>query len=130
VDAIGFAIAWLPFRSPVRLVILVIAGLFVRSLSAMQTMDFGFKPDHVMNFAVDASEIGMTDAQTQRPGPKHPRSYPSARGRELRESRNRVPMGYFNNGGDRMIVDGAPVPDQSLRIEAQATTSFRPSISA
>ena len=47
------------------LVLLVVTGLFVRSLSAMQTMDFGFKPDHVLNLAVDANEIGMNDAQTQ-----------------------------------------------------------------
>ncbi len=46
------------------LVLLVVAGLFVRSLSAMQTMDFGFKPDHVLNLAIDANEIGMNDAQT------------------------------------------------------------------
>jgi hypothetical protein len=47
------------------LVLLVVTGLFVRSLSAMQTMDFGFKPDHVLNLAVDANEIGMNDAQTR-----------------------------------------------------------------
>jgi hypothetical protein len=47
------------------LVLLVIASLFIRSLSAVQTMDFGFKPDHVVNFVIDTNEIGMTDAQTR-----------------------------------------------------------------
>src|ERR1700733_6518318 len=47
------------------LVLLVVARLFVRSLSAMQTMDFGFKPDHVVNLAVDAHEIGMSDAEAR-----------------------------------------------------------------
>jgi predicted permease len=47
------------------LVLLVVAGLFVRSLSAMQTADFGFKPDHVLNFAVDPIEIGMNQEQTR-----------------------------------------------------------------
>jgi len=31
------------------LVLLVVAALFVRSLTAMETMDLGFKPDHVLN---------------------------------------------------------------------------------
>jgi hypothetical protein len=44
------------------LVLLVLAALFVRSLSAIQTMDFGFNPNHVMNFTVDANEIGMASA--------------------------------------------------------------------
>jgi predicted permease len=40
------------------LVLLVVAALFVRSLSAMQTMDFGFRPDHVMNFTIDSTRSG------------------------------------------------------------------------
>ena len=48
------------------LVLLVVTALFLRSLTAMQTMDFGFQPDHVLNLAVDANELGMTDAQSHR----------------------------------------------------------------
>ena len=47
------------------LVMLVVAALFIRSLSAMQTMDFGFKPDHVLNVAIDSNEIGMTDVEAR-----------------------------------------------------------------
>jgi len=39
------------------LVLLVVTGCSWQS-SAMQTMDFGFKPDHVLNLAIDANEIG------------------------------------------------------------------------
>jgi hypothetical protein len=47
------------------LVLLVVAALFVRSLAAMQTMDLGFKPDHVMNFAIDSHQIGLTDGEAR-----------------------------------------------------------------
>jgi hypothetical protein len=28
-------------------------------------MDYGFKPDHVLNFVIDAHEIGMSDAEAE-----------------------------------------------------------------
>jgi predicted permease len=90
------------------LVILVIAGLFVRSLAAMQTMDFGFKPDHVMNLAVDASEIGMTEAQTRDLYANLLARIHQVAGVDFVSHAGTVPMGYFGNGGDRMIIDGAP----------------------
>jgi predicted permease len=91
-------------------VLLVIAGLFVRSLSAMQTTDFGFKPDHVMNFAVDANEIGMTDEQTRHLAANIRARLHQIAGVEYVSHAGSVPLGYFGNGSDRMIVDGAPVP--------------------
>jgi putative ABC transport system permease protein len=92
------------------LVLLVIAGLFVRSLSAMQTMDFGFKPDHVMNFVIDANEIGMNDAQTRELAGNIRTRLHQIAGVEYVSHAGSIPLGYFGNGGDRMIVDGAPVP--------------------
>jgi len=92
------------------LVLLVVAGLFVRSLSAMQTMDMGFNPDHVVNFTVDANEIGMTDAQTRILAGNildHLRQLP---GVDSVSHASAVPMGYFGNDGDQMIIDGAPPP--------------------
>ena len=94
----------------VSLVLLVIAGLFVRSLSAMQTMDFGFKPDHVVNFAVDSNEIGMSDAQTSDLAQNILANLHQLAGVRFASHATAVPMSYFNTGGDRMIVDGAPVP--------------------
>ena len=100
------------------LVLLVIAGLFVRSLSAMQASDFGFKPDHVMNFSVDANEIGMTDEQTrQLAGDIRARLHQIA-GVQYVSHAGSVPLGYFGNGGDRMYVDGAPVPANPSELDA------------
>jgi predicted permease len=92
------------------LVLLVIAGLFVRSLSAMQTMDFGFKPDHVVNFVVDSIEIGMTDGQTRELATNIRARLHQIPGVAYVSHASSVPLGYFGNGGDRMIIDGAPIP--------------------
>jgi predicted permease len=97
------------FQLASSLVLLVIAGLFVRSLSAMQTMDFGFKPDHVMNFAVDANEIGMTDAQTRELTTNVIARLHQLGGVEHVAHANSTPFGYFNSG-DRLIIDGVPTP--------------------
>ncbi len=45
------------------LTLLIVAGLFVRSLRGVQRADLGFDPRHVLNFTLDPNEIGYTDAQ-------------------------------------------------------------------
>jgi predicted permease len=92
------------------LVLLVVAGLFVRSLTAMQTMDFGFKPDHVLNLCLDPSEVGMTDAQTRDLARSIEASLHQLAGVESVSHAGTIPLGYLNNGGDTVIVDGAPAP--------------------
>jgi hypothetical protein len=92
------------------LVLLVVAALFVRSLSAMQTMDFGFKPDHVMNFAIDSHQIGMNDGEARDLAANITANLHQLAGVDYVSHAGSVPLGYFNNGGDRMVIDGAPVP--------------------
>lgn len=45
------------------LLLLIVAGLFTRSLGKAQQMDLGFNPDHVLNFSVDIQQIGYKEAQ-------------------------------------------------------------------
>jgi predicted permease len=92
------------------LVLLVVTGLFVRSLSAIQTADFGFKPDQVLNISLDPSEIGMTGAQTRDLVGGILRRLRQLPGVDSVSHASSVPMGYFNNGGDTLVIDGAPVP--------------------
>jgi predicted permease len=92
------------------LVLLVVAALFVRSLSAMQTMDFGFNPDHVLNFIVDSNEIGMNDAESRDLADRITARLHQLDGVGYVSHANTLPFGYINNGGDRMIIDGAAVP--------------------
>jgi predicted permease len=91
------------------LVLLVVAALFVRSLAAMQTMDFGFKPDHVMNFALDAHEIGMGDGEARELAKDITARLHQLAGVDYVSHAGSVPMSVINNG-DRMMIDGSPVP--------------------
>jgi predicted permease len=45
------------------LALLIVAGLFVRSLRRAQRADLGFDPNHVLNVRLDPGEIGYTQAQ-------------------------------------------------------------------
>jgi putative ABC transport system permease protein len=47
------------------LVLLVAAGLFVRSLQKVQGFDLGFEPDHVLNVTMDPHGIGYDEARTK-----------------------------------------------------------------
>jgi len=45
------------------LTLLIVAGLFVRSLRGVQNNDLGFDPANVLNVTLDPNEIGYTEAQ-------------------------------------------------------------------
>lgn len=47
------------------LMLLVIAGLFLRSLQQAQHIDLGFNPKHLLNLSMDPHEIGYNEAQSQ-----------------------------------------------------------------
>lgn len=46
------------------LTLLIIAGLFARSLQRVQSMYLGFEPDHLLNVILDPHEIGYDEART------------------------------------------------------------------
>jgi predicted permease len=45
------------------LTLLIVAGLFVRSLRGVQNSDMGFDPAHLLNVTLDPNEIGYTEVQ-------------------------------------------------------------------
>ncbi len=100
------------------LVLLVVAALFVRSLVAMETMDFGFKPDHVINLAIDSHEIGMTDVEARDLAANITAGLHQLAGVDYVSHAGSVPLGYFSNGGDRMVIDGAPAPINPNNLDA------------
>ena len=99
------------------LVLLVVAGLFVRSLSAMQTMDFGFNPDHVLNFVVDSNEVGMTAAQGRDLAANLVARLQQLPGVEAVSHASSLPFGYFGSS-DQMNVDSAPAPANHADLRA------------
>ena len=91
------------------LMLLIIAGLFTRSLGEAQKTNLGFDPNHVANFFMDPNEIGYNEAQGRA-------FYKTllARVRALpgvisASTANSIPLGYTNNG-DTIIVEGYEVP--------------------
>ena len=100
------------------LVLLVVAALFVRSLAAMQRMDLGFKPDHVMNLAIDSHQIGMTDGEARDLATNITARLHQLAGVDYVSHASYTPLGYFSNGGDRMVIDGAAVPANPSDLDA------------
>ena len=92
------------------LVLLVVAALFVRSLSAMQTMDFGFRPDHVLNFVIDSNEIGMNDAESRALAANLTDRLRQLPGVEAVSHATTVPFGYFGGNGDQLTINGEAPP--------------------
>jgi len=90
------------------LVLLIVAGLFVRSLDKAQKINLGFNPDHVLNLSVDVAQI----------------NYKEPRGRDVyREMDSRIralpgvesvaqafttPMSLISTG-DRLTIENHPL---------------------
>jgi predicted permease len=94
------------------LMLLVIAGLFTRSLSKVQRTDLGFNPDHVLNIAMDPNEIGYNQAQTRDFYKNLLGRVRSIPGVVAVSEASSTPLGYYNNG-DKLTIEGyQPPPGQ------------------
>ncbi len=95
------------------LTILIVAGLFTRSLTEVERIHLGFDPTHVANFSMDPTEIGYDEAQGRiffRDLLQRVRALP---GVEAASLANAVPMGYYSNN-DTVTIPGYVVgKDQS-----------------
>jgi len=47
------------------LVLLIVAGLFVRSLEKAEKMNLGFNPEHVLDLSVDVEQVGYKEPQAR-----------------------------------------------------------------
>jgi predicted permease len=96
------------------LLLLIVAGLFTRSLSRSEHADLGFNPNNVLTMMVDPSEIGYNltqSAEFYRTLLPRLQALPGVRFATLAQS---VPMGMIDNGGDTIAIDGyTPPPGQS-----------------
>lgn len=97
------------------LMLLIIAGLFARSLTQAEHADLGFNPSHVLTLTMDPSEIGYKDAQSRdfyKELLQHVRALP---GVDSATTAAAVPMSMINNGGiDVLTIPGyQPPPGQT-----------------
>ena len=91
------------------LALLVVAGLFVRSLGRAQQTYLGFDPTHLLNVIVDPHEIGYDEARTNqfyREIEERVRALPGVQSASLAFN---FPMGSFTNGRP-IEVEGHPPP--------------------
>ena len=91
------------------LVLLIIAGLFTRSLQAAQRANLGFDASHVVNFYMDPSELGYRPAQTREFYQQLLQRVRALPGVETATTASGAPLGYYNNF-DALIIDGYEPP--------------------
>jgi putative ABC transport system permease protein len=80
------------------LVLLIVAGLFVRTLLRLQHVYLGFDPDHVLNVTLNPQEVGYDEARTKqfyRDLEAKARALPGVQNASLAFS---VPLGPVNTG--------------------------------
>jgi predicted permease len=94
------------------LTLLIVSGLFVRSLRGVQNSDLGFNADHVLNLTLDPNEIGYTEAQGRtfyRAMLERTRALPGVQSASLASV---VPLSDSVQGSDLAIPGYATSPDQ------------------
>ena len=95
------------------LVLLIVAGLFVRSLGKAQRLDLGFDPENVLNFSMDVRQAG----------------YDEIRGQELfRQIDERVAAlpGVVSVGQAFTVPLGVMSMDDPVAVEGQPTEPGKP----
>jgi predicted permease len=96
------------------LVVLIMAGLFLRSLERAQEMDLGFKPDHVFNFTMDVSELGYDEqrgANFYRDVRERVRNLPGITSASFAYS---VPLGYYSHGAATWKAGQEGLPESQV----------------
>jgi macrolide transport system ATP-binding/permease protein len=94
------------------LMLLVIAGLFVRQLERAQRIDLGFDPDHVLNVAMDPHQIGYGKTRTEEFYRQLLARARATTGVESASLAISTPMGYWDEGNKVYIEGHPPVPGQ------------------
>jgi len=90
------------------LALLVVAGLFTRSLAGAHLMELGFEPTHVLNVTVDPHEIGYSDEQGRQFYTEmlsRVRALPGVPAAAIAAT---IPTGEMQNGGP-ILIEGRPV---------------------
>jgi len=94
------------------LVLLIVAGLFVRSLWKVQHSNLGFNPQGVLNFTIDAHEAGYNEAQARNFLQSLLPRVRALPGVETASVATTVPMGYYSFVVGLKIEGYQPPSDQ------------------
>jgi predicted permease len=94
------------------LMLLIIAGLFTRSLDKAQRTNLGFDSSHVLDISMDPTEIGYNEAQGREFYKNLLERVRSLPGIESASLTSAVPLSYFNNTDTINIEGYQPPPGQ------------------
>lgn len=108
----------------VSLVLLVVAGLFLRSSQNAERVFWGFDPHHVLNLGMTTRALGFDQAKSQQFYRDLEDRIKVLPGVESVSSASCVPMGYYNNS-DSFFVEGAN-PDNKQSVPDVAYNSVDP----
>jgi predicted permease len=81
----------------VSLVLLVAAGLFVRSVQRAQSVDFGFDPRRILNLSMDVSQLGFDETRGRSFYREVESRLKTLPGVESTSYAYSVPFGYYNS---------------------------------
>jgi predicted permease len=96
------------------LMLLIVAGLFLRSLRSVEHSDLGFDPDHVMNVSLAPTEAGYGQAQAMsflKQLLERARALPGVESASLAST---IPMGYYSHA-DELTIEGYQTPPGQRR---------------
>ena len=105
------------------LMLLVVAGLFTRSMANAQHLDLGFDPSHVINLTVDPNTIGYSEPQGRlffKQVLERVRALPGVESASLAFS---VPMGYYNSISTLQIDGYVPSATQEATVSLNNAVS-------
>ena len=94
------------------LTLLIVSGLFVRSLRGVRSADLGFRPQSVLNLTLDPNEIGYTEAQGRAfyfAILERTRGLPGVQSASLASA---VPLGDNISSNDLVIPETPTIPGQ------------------
>jgi putative ABC transport system permease protein len=89
------------------LVLLIVAGLFVRSLQQAKKINLGFNPDHVLDLSVDLAQIGYKEPQARQVYREMDQRIRALPGVDSVAEAFTVPLGYVG-AGDRVWIQEHP----------------------
>ncbi|MGB9031264.1 MAG: ABC transporter permease [Acidobacteriaceae bacterium] len=102
------------------LTLLIVAGLFIRSLRQSEHAELGFNPANVLTMMMDPGELGYNDLRSReffRDLMQRVRALPGVQVATIAQS---IPMGLLGNGGDTVAVSGYQPPSG----QAAASVSY------
>ncbi len=111
------------------LMLLIVAGLFMRSLERSAHAKLGFNPANVLTMSMDPSEIGYSDAQARDFFSALLQRVRALPGVESATTGETIPMGMFSSAPDTVTVPGYQLPPgqmpENISYNAIGTDYFR-----